>query len=392
MFLIVLGREPKISLAELESLYGANNVAQLSDTIATVNTPTLHLSRLGGTIKAGQILDAPLIKTLLDLPSGKITIGFSDYSPRATARTAQTQALKLKSILKRQGRSIRIIPNNADAALSSATSHHNQLGEKQNHIEVLIYNNYTALSIGTQNITAYARRDQARPARDAFVGMLPPKLAQILINIATGPISAEHSDQDHGIVLDPFCGTGTILQESLLMNYPAYGTDLSEKMIAYAKKNLDWLTETYSRPSRHSTTSEDSTPPTTPKYTLEPGDATTHTWKLPINFVASEVYLGQPFSAPPSDIKLRQVQFTTKSILISFLKNIAPQLDPDTTLALAIPAWRRPSGEFSCLDIVDEIQKLRYNVHKFKHATPSDLLYYRENQTVARQIILLKKV
>ena len=370
MFLIALGREPKISLVELESIYGAKNTSQISNQLALINSPTFNLQRLGGTIKAGLVLDSPLIEYLINLPPGKITIGLSDYSPKATAKTAQLQALKLKSILKRQNRSVRIVPNNADSVLSSAASHHNQLGEKTNHIEIIIYQKYTAISIGTQNITAYANRDQARPARDAFVGMLPPKLAQILINLATGPATS-------GQVLDPFCGTGTILQESLLMGYSTYGTDLSEKMIKYSSKNLDWLEKGHSGLS---------------PYELEIGDATKHKWKYPVDFIASEIYLGQPFSAPPSEIKLREVQFTTKSIFLSFLKNLHPQIAKNTPIALAVPAWRRPSGEFSQLNILDEIKKLGYNVHKFKHATPSELLYYRENQVVARQIILLRKI
>lgn len=369
MYIAVLGRQSKISLAELESIFGASNISPLSSSLALVKAKTFNLNRLGGTIKAGQVLETPLLDYLRALPPGKITLGFSDYSKKATARSSQTHALKLKSILKRQGRSVRIVPNNSDAALSSATSHHNQLGEKTNHIEIIQYEKYTVISIGTQNITSYAKRDQARPARDAFVGMLPPKLAQILINISTGL-------ETTGRLLDPFCGTGTILQEALLMGYFAYGTDLSEKMVSYSEKNLDWL----------------KMPDEAKNYFLEVGDATKHKWSKPINFIASEIYLGQPFSAPPSDIKLKEVKFTTKAIFLSFLKNLAPQIKPGTPLALALPAWKRPSGEFSHLEILDEIKKLGYNVHQFKHATPSELLYHRENQVVARQIILLNKV
>ena len=419
MFLAILGRQSKISLAELESLYGPKNITVLAENLALVKTVAFDLSRMGGIIKAGQILESPLLDYLSSLPPGNITLGFSDYSPPATARTSSTEALKLKSILKRKGRSVRIVPNNSSPALSTATSHHNQLGEKTNHIEILSFGKITAISIGAQNITSYARRDQARPARDAFVGMLPPKLAQILVNLAAGPTPK-------GRLLDPFCGTGTILQEALLMGYSVYGTDLSEKMITYSDKNLSWLEQKSFRESlvtssrrkygrdggspstssplqqpaprkdgraRERVSSELATRDSSAKpYLLEPGDATKHKWQPPIDFIASETYLGQPFSAPPSEMKLKEVQFVTKNIILSFLKNIHPQIAPGTTLALAIPAWRRPSGEFSSLNILDEIKKLGYNLHKFKHATHSDLLYFRENQIVARQIILLRKI
>src|SRR5690606_25237485 len=95
-----------------------------------------------------------------------------------------------------------------------------------------------AESIGAQNITALAARDQGRPKRDAFVGMLPPKLAQMMINMA-GPLTADPTqDLVQPRILDPFCGTGVILQEAMLLRYGAYGTDLSEKMIRYSRDNL----------------------------------------------------------------------------------------------------------------------------------------------------------
>ena len=368
MYLAILGREPKISLAELEAVFGATKITPVGEGVALVATKDFNLNRLGGTIKAGRILDVAPIELLSALPEGKITLGYSDYSAKATKNSSWHEALKLKNLLKRRGKSVRLVPN-TDATLSSATSHHNQLGEKARHIEIIRYGKYISESIGTQNITAYAKRDQARPARDAFVGMLPPKLAQILVNMAVGT-------KQNGRLLDPFCGTGTVLQEALLMGYETYGTDLAEKMIKYSAKNLDWLNTRYAD---------------LPKFELTEGDATKLKWRGKIDFVASETYLGQPFSAPPSDIKLKEVQYTTKAITLSFLKNLAPQIEKATRLALAVPAWKRPDNSFLHLKIIDEIEKLGYNVHSFKHVTTPELLYYRENQVVARQIIVLRK-
>src|SRR4029078_6190467 len=99
-------------------------------------------------------------------------------------------------------------------------------------------------------------RDREMSTRDAKVGMLPPKLAQIIINMAVGemPEEAKQSvcevppDQpipkDHLAkitLLDPFCGTGVILQEAALMGYKAYGSDLMPQMANYAQQNWAWL-------------------------------------------------------------------------------------------------------------------------------------------------------
>lgn len=369
MFIAILGREPKISLAELESYFGPSKITPLSNSVALVASARFPLERFGGCIKAARTIDTPLTDFFQQLPPGKITLGFSDYSPRATARSTWQIALKYKNLLKRHQRNVRLVGGKS-ATLSSATSHHNQLGEKLNHIEIIKYKDYLATSIGSQNITAYARRDQARPARDAFVGMLPPKLAQILVNLAT-------NGAKNGRLLDPFCGTGTILQEALLMGYNAYGSDLSPKMVSYSAENLAWL-------SQKDTSA-------LPQFSVITADATQFVWQPPISFVASEIYLGQPLSSPPNAIKLQSLQQDAKALLLGFLRNLHPQLNKHTTLALAIPAWRRPNQSFATLQCLDDIKKLGYNVHKFKHAAPQDLLYYRENQIVARQIIVLRK-
>lgn len=373
-FLIVLGREPKISLAELEALFSSSKVRQIAPDLAIVTAHAVSLDRLGGTIKAAQIIDTPIQDYLSNLPEGKITLGISDYSAHANPRKTWELALKYKNMLKRHGRNVRLVPNGKSPILPSATSHHNQLGEKTNHIEIVKFGKYTGISIGTQNITAYAKRDQARPARDAFVGMLPPKLAQILINLAT-------SGAKTGTVLDPFCGTGVILQESVLMGYSIYGTDLSEKMIQYSQKNLDWITERTPRLQKESA----------PKLRLEAGDAKTHQWQAPVDYVASEIYLGHPLSAPPAEVKFRELQGDAKALLSAFLKNIADQIPSGTQLALATPAWKRHDGSYQGVNILDEIDKLGYNAIKYRYASYDDLLYYREDQIVARQIIVLRK-
>ena len=67
-YLLVLGREPKISLAELEALFSSGKVKQIAPNLAIVTAHSLSLDRLGGSIKAGLILDYPTdtLSTTLD--------------------------------------------------------------------------------------------------------------------------------------------------------------------------------------------------------------------------------------------------------------------------------------------------------------------------------------
>lgn len=84
-----------------------------------------------------------------------------------------------------------------------------------------------------QNFESYAARDFGKPIRDARVGMLPPKLAQIMINLSQQPSTS--------LLWDPFCGTGTILLEAALMGHPSLGSDIEEPMIQASKANMSWL-------------------------------------------------------------------------------------------------------------------------------------------------------
>ena len=261
-----------------------------------------------------------------------------------------------------------------------------------------------AESTGTQNITALAARDQGRPKRDAFVGMLPPKLALMMINLSgitqqsfaarndDGPSSgaqpersaaqsvsdvnsSERNELNGERILDPFCGTGVVLQEAALLGFNVYGTDLSEKMVDYATQNLEWLA------AKHAIGD----------VQVEPGDAIEHTWKLPINAVVAETYLGQPFSAPPAPDKLDKVRRIVDHITSKFLENLSSQLSSGTPLCLAVPAWRDSRGSFTHLATVKKIESLGYEWQKLQTADSNNLIYFREDQVVARQLLLLKK-
>ena len=397
-YLAVLGRLADISLAELTAQFG-DSVKKIAPNLAVFESDkTVDINRFGGTLKFGRLIAEKPVDYLLNLNdengkfTGKFIIGISDYSKGARKFKAQGEALKIKRLLAKNGRSTRVLQN-TDAALSTATSHHNQMGEKAGHVEFLINGREWYVLVGVQNITAYKNRDQARPARDAKVGMLPPKLAQILINLC-GPLPKGAR------VLDPFCGTGVVLQEAILDGYEAYGTDISERIIEFSKRNMDWLTarendsSAVALPGSHPLASEAARPSLTTRrgtFSLAVGDATSFQWDEKIDAVACETYLGAPMSQPPAEIKLKEQKQECKSIILGFLKNISSQIEPRTPLALAVPAWLRPNNHYERLNILDEIKDMGYNVVKLNHLSQEDMLYFREGQIVAREIIVLRK-
>jgi len=121
------------------------------------------------------------------------------------------------------------------------------------------------------------------------------------------------------------------------------------------------------------------------------GDATNFTWEGEIDAVVFEGYLGTPMSKPPVDIKFKTEKAKCKEIAMGFLKNITPQIKSGTPVVMALPAWLRENGKYAGLNILDEIQEMGYNFEKFQDLSQSDLLYYREGQIVAREIIVIRK-
>lgn len=394
MYISILGRQARISLAELARLYGNQSVRQISDQVALINSDHFDFERLGGSKKAGRvIIELPgsnwhqISRRIIDHYSDrlqasdhKITLGISVYG-LSSIRPYEIQrlGLDLKQKLKKSGVSLRLVPN-AEPALSTATSHHNKLGLSPNKIELIIAtgsngHTYVAESVGAQNITALAARDQARPYTDARVGMLPPKLARIMINLATGPVRPDELEAK--TILDPFCGTGVVLQEAMLMGYQAIGSDLSAKMADYSERNIAWLRTRY---------------PLDQSAHITQADAILYNWPEQIDYVASEIYLGKPFASLPPLSRIELERQDCDKLLADLLNNLSTQLSTGTTLCLAVPAWQIQPGQFLQLPAADHTDQYGFErINPLPYTKPNNLVYYRENQVVGRLLLILEK-
>ena len=405
---MILGRQPALGLAELESLYGGDKVEAIGASAALVRVDPclLAFDRLGGSTKFCKLLttlettnwneiEKFLVKTAPGhsqrMPEGKMRLGLSVIGLSVSLGKLESTGLTMKKAIKKTGRNVRLVPNK-DLELNAAQIIHNQLTGPTGWELVFIKDGdktVIAQTVKVQDIDSYTKRDRERPKRDAKVGMLPPKLAQILINLAVGQLATETLQNICEIpagqsiprkyfeqtVLDPFCGTGVVLQEALLMGYDAYGTDLEQRMIDYSRDNLQWL---QTRQEFSGSTE------------LEAGDATNFRWKQrPIDFVAAETYLGRPFTTMPTPEVLNQTVSDCNLVIKKFLQNIHGQLQPGTRLCIAVPAWHTRNFEFKHLPLLDSLEEIGYNQIRFERVRNEQLLYYREDQIVARELLVL---
>lgn len=408
--LLILGRQPALGIAELESLYGVEKIQPVGEkaAVADVDPCLLAFDRLGGSVKFCKLLTSldttswkEIEKFLVQvspghsqqMPEGKMRLGLSVIGLDVSLKQLEASGLTVKKAIKKTGRNVRLVPNKSPE-LNTAQILHNQLTGPTGWELVFIRDGdktIVAQTVKVQDIEAYSRRDRERPKRDTKVGMLPPKLAQIIINLGAGQLPEEKLQNICDIpagepvprrvldktVLDPFCGTGVILQEALLMGYDAYGSDLEERMVEYSRHNLEWLEKLYDFQQ---------------EVPLETGDATDHLWKQThIDFLASETYLGRPFTARPDPEILNQNASDCNLIIKKFLQSIHNQLAPGTRLCLAVPAWQTRPGQFKSLPLIDQIDDLGYNRVSFEHVRDEDLTYYRPDQIVARQLLVITR-
>lgn len=391
MIVFVLGRQPEISLAELQAVYRRTPkllAGHLAGLDIEQETALATAKDLGSIVKVAELisdsftLDADSITRLahhlFGQITGKITLGVSYYGSSAKSKLTANFSRAMRASLEQSGHSVRLVPSE-QAALSTATVLHNKLTiGNPKKVELLLvpapgsHRLAVAKTIYVQDIGAYTLRDRGRPRRDTRNGMLPPKLAQTMINLARGACQLTRPTN----LLDPFCGTGVILQEAGLMGLTTYGSDNNPRMIKYTQTNLDWLARRYRPASR-------------PRLTI--ADATSFNWQQwlapnRLELIASETYLGRPYTDPPHPSELKPNLHDCNVIIGKFIANLSPQLPSGAGICLGVPAWyiRDHIHHLPCLA---ELPR-----HKLRSVTTgANLIYHRPDQVVGRELLVLQK-
>ena len=88
---------------------------------------------------------------------------------------------------------------------------------------------------------------------------------------------------------------------------------------------------------------------------------------------------------------MAEVRGNCNHIISEFLKNTARQFNKGTPLVIAVPAWRDKQGEFTHLPLVNNLSKLGFERMPLKNVNASELVYYRDTQVVARELLLLAR-
>ncbi len=387
-YIVQVGREPALAVSEILTLADTYNVSVslswIHDSLvcfeAEQECDFISTDRLGGAMKViepVEYIEGDVVQTIADhvlKAEGKITFGVSswisgdEYAPQHVCPA-------VKQLVREQERTARfILPKRKQ--LDAAVIIHSDILTSGGEFHIIPEGDRVLLgrTLSVHNIDDWGRRDFKKPARDAKRGMLPPKLARTMVNLA---------GVSEGRMLDPFCGTGTVSMEASLLGYTAIASDADPAAIEATQKNADWMVEQYQ---------------TQPIEVLQ-SDArdVARRVKEPVVAIVTEPYLGNPNKLTHAQREEHAVGIA--DLYADALKNWTKILETGARVVMVIPLYKTREGLVQ-IPIHTRFKKLGYRIIPpmsplsldDERSPAGNLLYGRDDQRVLREIILLLKL
>jgi tRNA G10 N-methylase Trm11 len=166
---------------------------------------------------------------------------------------------------------------------------------------------------------------------------LSSRLARLLVNI-----SGVSKGQ---VLLDPFCGSGTVLGEALLRGADCIGVDRNHGSVERTKENLAWFLSQSQRGGQR-----------TPTYSVVTGDATNLKRSLgdqTVDAIVSEPILMPRLSSPPTLEKARRLIKHASIIYSEALYEMSGVLRRGGRMVLVTPSLRTIEGRDVTLSFED---------------------------------------
>lgn len=393
-YLFILGNNISLSMAEILNKIECRAYKYLGFSVFLVEVDKELLileliKKLGGTIKIAQVEEETgkndneilkVIKKMLPVEHvGKYKFGFSYYG--AGKMNTKRIAMETKKMLKNNSISCRWVTSKENT-LSSVVVGQNKLDSVG--LEVIIVQAGNRLMIAktetVQDYKALSYRDYNRPARDDKSGMLPPKLAQIMINLAGLKNKKEQ------VLLDAFCGSGTVLMEASLMGIQnLVGADLSVKAVKDTEINTNWIENKFDVKNLdyklyHKSATELSN-------VLNPGS---------IDVIVTEPYLGPQRGW----LDIRKIKNELEELYSKTIIEFGKVLKKDGKVVMVWPVFKtddkKQGGSFinpsyPGFEIVNPLPNDLQNKKDPEQSLRNTIIYGRTGQRIWREIVVMKK-
>ncbi len=385
----LLGSTPELSWLELSQTFPQIcGLERLSTQIAGSRllppntTPVQILSKLGGVVKIaqiiselpanqGEIITKEIVTQLLEQDANRVHFALAewgrDHLPKLEPQTIKKQ-------LTDAGKSVRYRTGPRSGLSAAVLIHENDLQE----ILVISTNDgtYLAKTTAVQNIDQWQIEDRAKPFAQHERGLLPPKVARMMVAISLGTSIFNPQLLTSSTKLwDPFCGSGTILFEGLLLGVTTnYGSDLDLESIEGTEKNWRWFADTFQdkiNPQQsliafQSDATNISSPPFEPQS---------------ISHIVTEPFLGKP---TPNVNQIINIQSGLERMYKGMFKAWKAWLQPKATIVCVFPKWQI-QGEYKQKTF--DLHKLIDFLEPIGYTTSSEpVVYARPGAVVQREI------
>lgn len=388
---LIFGTHPALSLAEAEAVLGHAPVTVAGEQLAVYDETAAWdgaalQSRLAGIIKLGEILfEMPLAKISLDAiaewcltrhQGGKILFGFTVYGGSDTQRMRiEKCALPFKRLLQASEFPVRWVTGKEGSLSPAAVDKLNLTQEGYDFVFGIVGQTvYIGRTTHVQDATAWSTRDYGRPFRDARTGMLPPKLARLMVNLG-----CKGKNLHEVTLLDPFCGGGTVLMEAALLGVKnLIGSDIDGRQVAGSTENMDWMV------AQRMITQQ--TREQVKLFTVPAQKIREHLKDATVNVIVSEGYLGNPLQGNEPLTFLNRQKQEIEQLWHESLKACAP-LQSAGDLAICIwPSYVTQTSTVS-IDLSARLAEVGY-----KKINTTSLVYGRAEQHVKRQVVILERI
>lgn len=372
-YLFILGNTPALSRLELTAIMPDAEQVEVLESVSLVTTeePISNLiDILGGTVKIAEVLtELPpqTAESLTQVIAEQVEqLALKDFAVAEVGRDhlPVVDASEIKHILRKKGINTRYVDGSRHG-MSAAVLRHQKV------TEILTVQTaktiYLCKTIQVQDVDEWTKRDRQKPYADRKKGMLPPKVARIMVNLALGP-----NPEPNTVLFDPFCGSGTVLMEALCRGVQVVGSDTDPEAVAGSKANIAWLKYEYGIEL---------------DATFLLGDATTV--RLPHTIVPSHI-VTEPFLGKQTP-RLEQLPNIYKGLYKLYLgafrhwKNLLQdQAKIVCVFPVVLPSPDTKGKQFDLDILIDKLPEFGYTTESEK------VMYFRPQAVVARQITQLK--
>lgn len=342
----VLSFTEKINALTIEDLGGIIKIGKLT---ANLPTETVHSAFLqkNKTAKARilqTIAESSIIEKILETESKKVLFGVSVYCAEkslcAHSKVIQRfigSAVKRElAVHDRKARFMGFPKDRKQPQLSHVEVLKKNLVENQAEVLFCIGEEQTWIgtTIAVHNPFEFQKRDVGKPNQRKIFAM-PPRLARIMVNLAFCT--------PRKLLLDPFCGVGTVLQEALLAKAIVVGMDVNPWCVKAAEENLEWLKREYNL--------------TGADFRIIQGDARGMAKKIgweQADCVVTEPDLGPALRQIPTEPYALKIIRKLQPLYFDFIEEAYKVLKKGGRLVLVTPYIKTRSGEAVTMNIEEK--------------------------------------